>query len=263
MIRTVENLYLVFYVAAMAFALLDGGFRKRPLHVLGLASASAAFVLHAGALAARWKAGGVIPSVNAPQLLELTVFFLMAVYFASCIFARQREILFFLTPISVLLLMTALMLPRDLPETKPYFTTIWFPLHIFLLVSGMALVLFSFIYSAIFIMQDHSLRRRKQPNAMLLPPISATEKLSKFYLKTGFFFFSGGMISSAAYGLFRAGGGGYRPGLLEAAALLSWIVLGAASFGWIRSGVQPRKRAFLVIVASSLFLFIFMGMLWH
>ena len=263
MIRTIGDLTLLLYVAAMAFAFLDGGFRRKALHLLCLASASAAFVLHAASLTAKWKESGVIPSVNAPQLMELTVFFLMLTYFVSGIFARQREMLFFLTPISVLLMMTAGMLPQDLPETKPYFTTFWFPLHIFLIVSGMTLVLFSFIYSAIFIMQDHSLRKRKQTNALLLPPISVTEKLSKFYLKTGFFFFSAGMLSSAAYGILRSDGGGYRPGLLEAASFLSWIVLGAATFGWVRSGMRPRKRAFLVIVGSSLFLFIFMGMLWH
>lgn len=264
MTRTVENISLLFYIAAMAFALLDGGFRRKALYILCLFSACSAFLLHAVYLFTEWKACGVIPSVNALQLLELTVFFLMLIYFVSWAFVRQREILFFLTPMAVLLMMIAVMLPRKLPEIKPYFTTVWFPLHIFLLVSGMALVLFSFIYSTIFIMQDHSLRRKKQPNAMLLPPISVAEKLSKIYLKTGFFFFSAGMLSSAAYGFLRAGhGGDYRPGLLEAAALLSWITLGTASFGWVRSGVQPRTRAFLVIVASSLFLFIFMGMLWH
>ncbi len=130
MIRTIGDLTLLLYVAAMAFAFLDGGFRRKALHLLCLASASAAFVLHAASLTAKWKESGVIPSVNAPQLMELTVFFLMLTYFVSGIFARQREILFFLTTISVLLMMTAGMLPQDLPETKPYFTTFWFPLHI-------------------------------------------------------------------------------------------------------------------------------------
>lgn len=260
----VEHLYSLFYVAAMAFALLDGGFRRRILYLLCLACTGAGFLIHSSAFAKAWISTGIIPSVNVPELLDLTVLFMVLTYFVSRIFVDHRELLFFLMPIIVSFHLVSRIIPARVPEVKPYFTTMWFPVHIFLLVSGMSLILFSFIYSAIFIMQDYSLRKKKTPNAMPLPSISASEKWGKIYLKLGFLFFTLGFFSSALYGIMHASKDStYRPGLLEAATLLSWALLGAAAFGWIRSGIQPRKRAFLVIVGSSLFLFIFMGMLWH
>lgn len=259
-----EHLYLFLYVAAMAFALLDGGFRRKSLHVLCLTSLAAAFLLHAISFGRAWAAGGVVPSVNMPQLMDLTVLFLTLTFFLSLVLVRHREILFFLTPMIVLFLLVSGFMPHKVPDAKPYFSTLWFPVHIFLLVSGMALILFSFIYSAIFIMQDHSLRKNKAPSPMRLPSISVSEKWSLAYLRAGFLLFTAGFLSSALYGLSRAGtDGSYRPGLLEAAALLSWIVLGTASFGWMKRGMRPRRRAFLVVAGSALFLFIFMGMQWH
>jgi len=260
----IEHLYSLFYVAAMAFALLDGGFRRKILYSICLASAAAGFLVHAVSFGKAWMATGIIPSTNVSQLLDIMALSLVFTYFASRLFVGHREILFFLMPIVVLFHLMSLIIPSKAPEAKPYFTTLWFPVHIFLIVSGMSLVLYSFIYSTIFIMQDYSLRKKKTPNVMPLPPISASEKWSKIYLQAGFLFFTIGFFSSAVYGITNASKDStYHPALLEAAALLSWIVLGVAAFGWIRSGIQPRKRAFLVVVGSSLFLFIFMGMLWH
>jgi ABC-type uncharacterized transport system permease subunit len=260
----IEHAYLLFYVASMAFALLDGGFRRRILYALSVVSAVAGFSLHTLGFIKIWIMTGIVPSVNVPELLNLTCLFLMLTYFVSRIFVSHRELLFFLFPIVVLFLMVSNLLPGKKPDIQPYFTSVWFPVHIFLLVIGMSLIIFSFIYSTIFIMQDYSLRKKKTPNAMPLPSIDASEKFGKFYLSIGFLFLTLGFFSSALYGITHARkDSSYHPGLIEIATLLSWLILGAAAFGWVRSGIKPRKRAFLVVVGASLFLFIFLGMLWH
>ena len=260
----IENLYLLLYVAGMAFAFLDGGFRRKVLYSLSVISVFAGFAIHLFIFLRSWIATGIIPSTNAAELLDLTSLFLVFAYFSSLIVARHREIAFFLMPIVVFFVSVSTILPKAKPEIKPYFTTMWFPVHILLLVSGIGLIIFSFIYSTIFILQDYSLRKKKNPNAMPLPTIDAAEKYGRFYLFSGFVFLSFGFFSSALYGIINAKkDSSYHPGLLEAATFLSWMTLGFATYGWLRSTIKPRKRAFLVIVGASLMLFIFLGMLWH
>jgi ABC-type uncharacterized transport system permease subunit len=262
--KMIEHLYLLFYVAGMAFALLDGGFRRDILYLLSIISALTGFFLHAFSFVKIWMSTGIVPSINVPELLSFTSLFLVFIYFSTKIFGGHREIPFFLFPIVVLFLMIAHILPAPMPEIKPYFTTIWFPVHIFLLVAGMALIIFSFIYSTIFIMQDYSLRKKKTPNAMPLPSIDASEKFGKVYLSTGFALLTMGFFSSAIYGILNSKKDAvHHPGLMELATLLSWLTLGAATFGWVKSSIKPKKRAFLVVVGASFFLFIFLGMIWH
>ena len=83
------------------------------------------------------------------------------------------------------------------------------------------------------------------------------------FLVWGYALYTAGLLSSAAYGVIHGAKDRWRPGLLEAASLAVWLILGFAIYGWATAKLNPRKRSWLVIAGAASTLFIILGMLWH
>jgi hypothetical protein len=259
-----DLLYLCFYVIALSFGFLSQGFKRKILYCLSDLSLFIGFVIHSTTFIFRWFSLSVIPSRNLGELLDATALTLVLVYFVSKLFLKNREIVFFLSPFIVLFLFVSKIFVFKTQETSSFYTSLWFPIHILLLVSGIALTIFAFIYSTIFIMQDYSLRKRKIANELILSSIETAGRLGKNYIITGFIFLTLGIFAAIYYGISMKGENpDYHPGLLEVGTFLSWLTLGISSFGFIRSSMKPKVRVILLMVGATLFLLIFLGLLWH
>jgi ABC-type uncharacterized transport system permease subunit len=256
---------LFFYVAAMAFALIYGGFRQRILFVFTMALAGIGFAVQTWFLAAEWVLRDYPPATNLRELFQLTAWAVLALYFAMYPLTRSRILLFFLMPLVNLCYLAGTLVPPAAAavETKPFFFTGWFAVHIFLLVFGIAFFFVSFLYSAIFIMQDHSLRHRHAPSHLPIPSLEEAERWSGRLLMAGYPLFSLGMFSSIFYGILHGGKGDYRPGVLEGASVLAWLVLGVAGYGWLTARVHPRRRSWLVVAGAAFSVLIILGIIWH
>lgn len=254
---------LFLYVLSMAFALLYGGFRRDLLFHLCAATAGGGFILQTLHLAASWGDRGFVPVTTLPEVLDGTAWALVLVFFVFGALHRQRILVFFMLPLIVLFLMTAGMVPQLAKEVKPYYYTPWFTVHILLLVVGMALFLYAFLYSTVFIMQDHSLRHRRQPLPLGLPSLEESGRWATRSLVLGYVLFTGGLFSSALYGFLHRGQSNWRPGLMEFASVAAWLLLSAALYGWITAQVNPRRRAWLVVAGAASIVLIILGFLWH
>lgn len=257
-------IYLFFYLLSLSFAYLAQGFQRKALFLLCDLTLLLGFSFHLFFFSQKWIKEGITPSRTLGELLDSTSLALTFLYFLSKIFISNVEIQFFLNPFIVFFLLFSRMFFYKLPKPKPYFTSLWFPIHIFLLIVGISLTIFAFIYATVFIMQDYSLRKRKMSNSLKLVSIEKSEDLSKKYLIIGYLFLTLGFFSSAIYGISHRGdSSSYHPGLLEFATFSSWVILGISSYGYLKSSIAPKKRVVLLIFGSSFILFIFLGMLWH
>ncbi len=257
------NLTLFFYVASMAFGLLYGGFRKRALFLICAFSMAAGFVAQTLDLAARWSERSIIPATNLNEICEATSWGLVAIFLFAGYLLKNRVFVFFLTPLVVFFQMAARIIPLVPKEPKPFYFTPWFSLHITLLIIGIGFFLYSFIYSSIFIMQDHSLRHHRQPIALKLPSLEESVRWATRFLVAGYVLYTAGLLSSAVYGVIHGAKDRWHPGLLEAASLAVWLILGFAIYGWATAKLNPRKRSWLVIAGAASTLFIILGILWH
>ncbi len=257
------NLTLFFYVASMAFGLLYGGFRKRVLFRLCAVAMVAGFLAQTMDLGARWAERSIIPATNLNEICEATSWGLVAIFLLFGALLKNRIAVFFLTPLVVFFQMAARLIPLAPKEPKPFYYTPWFVIHISLLTIGIGLFLYSFIYSSIFIMQDHSLRRHRQPIALGLPSLEESARWATRFLVWGYALYTAGLLSSTVYGVIHGAADRWRPGLLEAASLAVWLILGFAIYGWATAKLNPRKRSWLVIAGAASTLFIILGMLWH
>ncbi len=257
------QLTLFFYVAALAFALIYGGFKRTPLFVLSAVSGAAGFLLQGGSIASQWFHRGVPPATNLHELFQLTAWAILALYFALYPFTRSRILVFFVMPMVNLCYLAGGLVADKVVEPKPYYFTAWFAIHIFLLVFGMAFFFLSFLYAAIFIMQDHSLRHHHARSPLPIPSLEEAERWSSRLLLAGYPIFTLGMFSSILYGVLHGSRSDYRPGLLEAASILAWLSLGVAGYGWLTARVHPRRRSWLVVAGAAFSVLIILGIIWH
>jgi ABC-type uncharacterized transport system permease subunit len=258
------NLGLFFYVAAMAFALMYGGVRKEGLFWISFALAAAGFIAQTLFLAYGWGTAGYPPAANLNELFRVAAWAILALYFALYPVTRSRILVFFLMPFVTLVYFGGCFIVPDPPvQAKPYYFTAWFTVHILLLVFGMAFFFLSFLYAAIFIMQDHSLRQRHGPSPLPIASLEEAERWSSRLLLCGYPLFTLGIFSSALYGILHGGKSNYRPGLIEGASILAWIVLGAAIYGWFSARVHPRRRAWLVVGGAAFSVLVILGIVWH
>lgn len=251
------------HVLAMGFALLYGGFREKLLWVLAVLSAAAALLVETADLGRVWMATGIPPAVNLPEILRMAAWALLLLYFLLYPLLKSRILAFFLMPFAALCAILGGVLPAPPAEPKPFYTTAWFAVHILLFVFGIAFFFLSFLYATIFIMQDHSLRHRRAPSPLPLPSLEEADRWSSRLLLVGYPLFTLGILSSALHGALHRAVPSYRPGFLEAASLLSWVVLGLAIYGWVTARFRPRRRSYLVVAGAAFTLLTLLGIVWH
>lgn len=254
---------LFFYVAAMVFALLYGGFQKRRLHLLCAVATGMGFAFQTYFLARQWAEVRYLPVVTLPEMLEATAWSLALLFLLLGCLYRHRVMIFFLLPVVVFAQMTAGVVPQTPKEPQPYYYTTWFSVHISLLVLGIALFLYAFLYSTVFIMQDHRLRHRKPPLSLNLPSLEESARWATACLVLGYTFFTVGIISSALYGFLHRSQSKWRPGLLEYASVAAWILLSVALYGWLTAQVNPRRRSWIIVAGAACTLLIILGFQWH
>lgn len=255
---------LFLYVTAMVFALLDGGFPHRSLYRLFLVCAWAGFLIESAALGSVWAHRGIPPAVNLHELFLVTAWAILGLYLLLYPMIQSRRILpFFLMPLVTLNFLLGNAIPETAVEPKPYYFSAWFAVHILLLVFGMAFFFLSFLYAAIFIMQDHSLRNRRSPSPLPIPSLEEAERWSARLLMAGFPVFTLGIVSSAAYGIMHGRSGDWKPGVLEISSVVAWVILGLAIYGWLTAKVHPRRRSWLVVAGAAFSVLIILGIVWH
>ena len=96
-----------------------------------------------------------------------------------------------------------------------------------------------------------------------IPSLEEAERWSARLLLAGYPLFSLGMFSSILYGVLHGSKQNYRPGVLEAASILAWLILGVAGYGWLTAKVHPRRRSWFVVAGAALSVLIIIGIIWH
>jgi ABC-type uncharacterized transport system permease subunit len=262
-LRFWEKLILLAYVGALAFAFLYGGFRMERLGRVSVGCLGAGFAMQTGLLAYQWGHLRYIPAATLGELCAAMAWMLVLLYLIFYPRMRNTILTFFLTPVVTLIYVVSLMVPRVSVETKPFFFTAWFAVHILLLLLGMGFFVLSFLYATVHIMQDHRLRVLHEPPRLALPPLQEAQRWSRLLLLWGYPPFTLGIFSSVLYGIRYGSGRDWHPGLMEFASAMAWLVLGVAVYGYATARVRPRRRSWLVVAGASFSMLIILGILWH
>lgn len=262
-LRFLENLVLLGYICAMAFAFLFGGFRFERLGTAAVGCLACGFTAHTFLIAILWIRMGYVPATTLPELCGAMAWMLVLLYLLLFLKIRNTILTFFLTPLVSLSYIFSLMLPRPALQPKEFFYTPWFVVHIVLLLVGMGFFFLSFLYASVHIMQDHRLKVLHGPPRLALPPLQEAQKWATRFLLCGYPAFTLGIFSSVAYGIKYGRGKDWHPGLMEAASGMAWLVLGLAIYGFATARVRPKRRSWLIVAGASFSVLIILGILWH
>ena len=258
-----EHLALFGYVGALAFAFLYGGFRLTGVAYWVMGFLLLGFAFQTGHIFEKWAESGIIPATTLSDLCSAMAWMLVFLYLAMYWKLQNTIMTFFLMPLVTTSFLLSSALPTGKLEVKPFFYTPWFVTHIVLLVMGMGFFFLSFLYATVYIMQDHRLRKQHAPPRLALPSLQEAQKLATLFLLLGYPPFTLGIMSSIIYGVRYGNSKDWHPGLMEAASLIAWLVLGVAIYGWVSSRVRPRKRSWMIVAGAALSVLIVLGILWH
>ncbi|HYD94714.1 MAG TPA: cytochrome c biogenesis protein CcsA [Noviherbaspirillum sp.] len=118
------------YSVATAIALYALVFRKRPERTL-LALMACAWLLHTGAIGARWERLGHLPFINIFEMLSANVWGLMAaVVIGYWLLPKLRHFAAVVLPVVMLVMAWMLLVPREASSLPPTYHTVWLFIHI-------------------------------------------------------------------------------------------------------------------------------------
>jgi ABC-type uncharacterized transport system permease subunit len=210
---------------------------------------------HTGALWALGLSLGRCPLGTLPEVLSVLAWTTVLVYLAIVRLFHLEVLHAIILPLVLVVLFISDLLPGQVvPITSPLRP--WLrPLHVFVIVLGLAALFITFAASLVYVLVDRSLKAKRLPRFFLaLPSLERCERVGRTSLFWAFPLLTLGIVTGA---IVSAGLTGHywtwQP--RETLAVLAWMILGAvvvARLGW---GWRGRKAAILTIVGfAALFL---------
>lgn len=253
---------LLLYGASLVFAILYGSTRKKYSLSIAYSLISFGFIFHTIHIIFHWNKLGYIPATTLSEILSFLSWIIILIFFISSLLRKGEVILPFFMPVITIIYGLSIIIPQTIRTVKGYYHSLWFAIHITLLLSGIALFMASFIYASTFLAQDLSLRKKK-PLIYFFPSLQRSSNLSNIFLLIGFPIFTLDIISSMVYGILYGNRKNWHPGLLEIAAVVTWILLAFAIYGRITSMVSTRRKSYIIVIGAALSILIILGIAWH
>src|SRR6266404_7469239 len=238
---------LVLYGVGLVYALLALA-RRGQAQILARATlplVATGAVFHLVALAERAAAAGHLAPGTLDDAESLLAFIVIAFFLVA--WARYRTLSpgIFVFPV-VFLLTFAAALGQQPPEfSSPLLRSGWIALHIVLIFSGYAALVFSFAASLLYLAQERGLKA-KTAGALLarLPALEVIDEIGTRALLLGFPFMTLGLVVGAMVAEAEFGAGFLRDPKIVL-SLLMWVVYMVLLYTRWNAGWRGRRAAFL------------------
>lgn len=243
---------LLFYALAFVATFIPvlSGSRRLVRAAPWLAAAGA--VAHTGALFALGVSLGRCPLATLPEVLSVLAWTSVLVYLVIVWRYRLEVLHAVILPMVLVVLFVSDLLPAGVvPVAEPLRP--WLrPLHVFVIVLGVAGLFITFAASLIYVLVDRALKAKRPARFVLaLPPLESCERIGRISLLWAFPLLTLGIVTGAVVSASQTGHF-WTWQSRETLAVLSWLILGAvvvARLGW---GWRGRKVAILTIIGFGM-----------
>ena len=217
-----------------------------------------AAAVHGAGIVARWIESGYPPLSNAFEALSFYGWALAAGYLVLERRIGLRSFGAFVTPIALLAVVAASVLPKSITPLIPVLQSNWLGIHV--TISFTAYVVFTLAFAAAvgFVLIDRSLKRARDPARLNLPSLIALDNLGKQLAILGFILMSGSLISGSLWAE-HAWGVPWVWQPQQVSALVTWLVYAAylASRSWLHW--WGRRSAWMLVGGFAAMLVTFVG----
>ncbi|MBN2284764.1 MAG: cytochrome c biogenesis protein CcsA [Deltaproteobacteria bacterium] len=256
---------LLFKTALLLYALSTVGYMVSLLMKRVLAAKvstwvlCAAFAVHSVYIVFRWVAAGYNPAVNLYEALSFSAWAIAGVYLLSQVKTKTRVLGAFVSPIVLVLAITAL--PRaagDLAIPAMLRST-WVSAHVASILIAGALLALACIAGIAYLVQDNLLKKKRGYGFIrLLPPLRDLDRINHVSIVAGFFLLTFGVVAGSVWAGTVWGSRWYWDPK-QVCTLISWFLYAVLLHQRLAIGWKGRKAALLSIIAFGILLFAFVG----
>jgi cytochrome c-type biogenesis protein CcsB len=234
-----------------------GGSRR--CEKLALPSLVIAVALHGAAILLRWLEAGYAPFSNAFEAFSFYAWGLSAAYLLIRPLRQQAILGTFVTPLALLSIVVASVLPKRIEPLVPVLQSHWLPIHVGISFTAYVMFSLAFIAAVVYLLQ---LRSLKHPGrwrwASRLPSLEMLEMLQRRTAVVGLVLMTGAIISGSLWAE-KAWGIVWPWEPQQIASLVTWFIYAAYFYARHNIGWQDRRGAWLLVGGFVSVLVTFVG----
>ena len=250
---------LVIYLAATVAYLI---YLVKPQEKLGRAARwliTTGFVVHCAYTLDRYFEAGHTPITNLHESLS---FFSLSIVGIYLVFERRYRVFIlgsFVTPVALLVMLTATGFPSAIAPLNPALKSKWLAVHTTMAFFGYAAFAVAFGAAIMYLIQEHFLKNKKLgPLYQKLPSLDVLDEINYRCLTIGFPLLTFAIITGAIWAE-SAWGTYWSWDPKETWSLITWFVYAALLHGRLTTGWRGKKAAILAIIGFFVLLFTFLG----
>ncbi len=254
--RLTTTLYLVGTIAYAVYLFFPRKWAYRSASITVLVG----FILHTGSFTSRISTMGFPPVANLHDAISFMAWAVIGVYLLVLLRFKIRIIGAFITPLALVLMLSAYSLPKDIaPIVTPFLKTFWLPLHIIVVFLGNGFFAVAFAVAIMYQIQEYQLKTKKMGKMYhILPSLDILDNINHKALLYGFPLLTFGVVLGAIVAQ-QIRGSFLSRSMTELWTLMIWALYAVLLHGRIYSGWRGKKAATISIVAFIVLLVAFFG----
>ena len=165
----------------------------------------------------------------------------------------------FVSPLALLLIIWAAVLPKAIPTLPPALKSWWLPIHVTFAFVGDAIFAIAFCAGVIYLIQERLVKSKRAGGlSQRLPSLEVLDEINYRALTIGFPLLTIGIITGAVWAEY-AWGSYWSWDPKETWSLITWLLYAALLHQRLRVGWRGKKAAIMAIVGFGAVLFTFLG----
>jgi cytochrome c-type biogenesis protein CcsB len=207
----------------------------------------AAVVLHGLAILLRWIEAGYAPLSNGFEAFSFYAWGLCLAYLLIPSLRRHAILGVFVTPLALLSILVASVLPKRIEPLVPVLQSHWLPIHVGISFAAYAMFTLAFVAAVAYLLQLRALEKPGQWSwARQLPSLETLETVQRRTAVVGLVLmtlalFSGSLWAEKAWGIVWP----WEP--QQVAALVTWLIYALYFFVRHNIGWRDRRGAWLLV----------------
>ncbi len=212
----------------------------------------AGFVFHIFTVIARFFEAGYTPLTN---LYESLSFFALLLILLFLIFEERYRIEIlgsFVAPLSLLLIITASLFPKEIAPIPPSLQGALLPIHVTFALLGNAFFALAACAGVMYLIQEHYIKRRKLGSLyFILPSLEVLDELNRRCLIYGFPLLTIGIITGSIWAE-SVWGTYWSWDPKQVGSLITWLLYAILLHGRLTVGWRGRRAALYAIGAFAI-----------
>ncbi len=253
---SIAALTIIFYSISLFFYLFYLAFPKKQLSIAGYFTMLVAFIFHVAYLITRISIEGYFFSSTFQQSLLVFSCLLILLFLIIQRFYTQPILGSIFLPVAIILLISGLTLNGKMPQQ---IKGVWFPLHIIFTYGGYSFFFLSFLAGIFYIIQERELKGKHIGRVFRrLPPLSVMDEMNLKCITYGFPLLTLGIITGAI-GAQKVWGTYWSWDPKQTWSFIIWLLYAALLHTRFVTGWRGQRIAIASIAIFFVLLFTFIG----